>query len=97
MTSRLIGIVATLWFFSVLVSLFIALAFSPLGLRLLLPSTHPSTWLYPAFLALPPVVLGLGRLLGPRVSRLLLWPLVMTLGAAAMLLFGFLAAAFVGH
>ena len=72
MTGRLTGIVAALWFFFALLSLFIALAFLPLGLRLLLPSTTPSTWVYPLLLALPPIVLGFGRFLGPRVSSLLL-------------------------
>lgn len=95
--SRLTGIVATLWFFFALLSVFIALVFSPMGLRLLLPSTHPITWLYPAFIALPPVVLGLTAVIGTRVSRLLLWPLAGTLGLAAFLLFSFLAVTFVGQ
>lgn len=97
MTSRLAGIVGTIWFFFALLSLFIALAFSPMGLRLLLPGEHPITWLYPAFLALPPVVLGLGSVIGAKVSRLLLWPLAVALGLIAFLLFGFLTASFVGH
>lgn len=97
MTGRLTGIVATLWFFTALLSLFIALVFSPMGMRLLLPGTHPVTWLYPAFLMLPPVVLGLSTIIGAKVSRLLLWPLALALGLMAFLLFGFLAATFVGH
>ena len=97
MASRLTGIVATLWFFFALLSLFIALAFSPMGLSLLLPGNHPITWLYPAFLVLPPVVFGLGKVMGTRVSSLLLWPLAVALGLIALLLFSFLAVTFVGH
>jgi len=97
MESRLAGIVATLWFFLALLSLFIALVFSPMGLRLLLPDAHPITWIYPALLTVPPVVLGLERLIGTRVSRLLLWPLASALGVVALLLFAYLAATFVGH
>lgn len=97
MTSRLAGIVGTLWFFFALLSLFIALAFSPMGLRLLLPGVHPITWLYPAFLVLPPVVLALGSVIGNKVSRLLLWPLAVALGLLAFLLFAYLAAIFVGY
>ncbi|PZU62897.1 hypothetical protein [Sphingobium sp.] len=84
-------------FFFALFSLFIALAFSPMGLRLLLPGSHPITWLYPAFLALPPAILVLGSVIGNKVSRLLLWPLAVALGLLAFLLFGYLAATFVGH
>lgn len=97
MESRLAGIVATLWFFFALLSLFIALVFSPMGVGLLLPNTHPITWIYPAFLTLPPVVLGLGRLIGTTGSRLLLWLLAAALGVVALLLFAYLAATFVGH
>jgi len=97
MASRLTGIVATLWFFFALLSLFIALVFSPMGLRLLLPGNHPVTWFYPVLLVLPPVVLGLGKAIGTRLSPLLLWPLAVSLGLVALLLFGFLAATFVGH
>jgi hypothetical protein len=97
MESRLAGIVATLWFFFALLSLFIALIFSPLGPRLLLPGTHPSTWIYPAFLTLPPVILALRMLIGKRVSHLLLWPLATALALVSLLLFAFLAATFVGY
>jgi len=97
MTSKLTGIVATLWFFFALLSLFIASAFSPMGLRLLLPDAHPITWIYPAFLVLPPVVLSLSAIIGTRVSRLLLWPLAVALGLIAFLLLGYLAGTFVGH
>lgn len=97
MTSRLAGIVGTLWFFFALLSLFIALVMSPMGLRLLLPGMHPITWLYPAFLTLPPAVLVLGSFIDNKVSRLVLWPLVVALGLLAFLLFGYLAATFVGH
>jgi uncharacterized membrane protein YfhO len=97
MTGRLTAIVATLWFFIVLLSLFIALVFWPMRLGLLLPGTHPLTWLYPAILLLPPVVLGLRTIVGARVSRLLLGPLALALGLIAFFLFGFLAATFVGR
>jgi len=97
MGSRLVGIVATLWFFFALLSLFVALAFSPMGLRLLIPGSHPGTWLYPAFLALPPIVLASQSLLGRRASRLVLWPLAVALSALAFLLFAFLGSTFVGH
>jgi hypothetical protein len=97
MESRLAGIVATLWFFFALLSLFIALVFSPMGLRLLVPDTHPITWIYPAFLILPPMVLGVGNLIGTRASRLLLWPLAAAQGMVVLALFAYLAATFVGH
>jgi multidrug efflux pump subunit AcrB len=44
MTGRLTGIVATLWFFTAMLSLFIAMVFSPMGLGLLLLDSHPVTW-----------------------------------------------------
>lgn len=97
MESRLAGIVATLWFFFALLSLFIASVISPMGLRLLLPGTHPTTWIYPVLLTLPPVAIGLGKFIGPRRSRQLLWPLGGALGVAASLLFLYVAATFVGH
>lgn len=97
MENRLIGIVATLWFFIALLSLFVALVLSPMGLRLLLPGSHPSTWLYPALLTIPPVVLASRNLLGRTVSRPLLWLLVTALAVFTMLLFGFLGSIFVGH
>lgn len=97
MESRLTGVVATLWFFFAVLSLFIAVGFSPLGLRLLLPGTHPNTWIYPALLTLPPIALGSSRIVGSTNARLLLWPLATVLGVAAVLLFAYLAATFVGH
>lgn len=97
MESRLAGIVATLWFFFALLSLFIASVLSPMGLRLLLPGTHPTTWIYPVLLTLPPVAIGLGKFIGTRRLRLLLWPLGVALGVVASLLFFYFAAIFFGH
>ena len=95
--NRLAGLVATLWFFFALLSLFIALVFSPMGLRLLLPGTHPGTWVYPALLTLPPIALGCQKLAGRVISRLMLWTITLSLAVVALLLFAFLAASFVGY
>jgi len=97
MENRLVGIVATLWFFVTLLSLFIALAFSPMGLLLLLPGINPTTWIYPAFLALPPIALGCQNVMGKTISRLLLWLLTSVMTAAVLLLSGYLAMSIVGH
>lgn len=97
MENRLSAIVATLWFFFALLSLFVASVFSPMGLRMLLPGTHPTTWIYPVLLTLPPVAIGLGKFIGARRSRLLLWPLGGALGVVASLLFLYAAATIVGH
>jgi len=97
MERRLIGIVATLWFFFALLSLFVALAFSTMGLRMLLPGVQPKTWIFPVFLALPPAILASQKLLTPRVSRILLWPVAVALATLALLLLIFLASTFFGR
>ena len=97
MRNRLIGIVATLWFFFAVLSLFMALAISPMGLRLLLPGTRPITWLYPALLIMPPVILACQNGLGAKLSRTLLWLFASVLAAFALVLFAFLSLMFVGH
>lgn len=97
MMERLSGIVATLWFFFALLSLFVALAFSPLGLRLLLPGIHPFTWIYPAFLVVPPFVLAGRKVLNPKNFRGLLWILASGLAAMGLLLGAFITTMLVGH
>lgn len=97
MGTRLVGIVATLWLFFALLSLFVAFALSPMGLRLLLPATHPASWIYPALLVFPPVALLSRRLLGTRLSTGLLWTLTLALSLMALALFAFIGAMFLGH
>lgn len=97
MKTRLLGMVATLWFFFALASLFIAAVLSPMGLSLLLPDRHPSSWLYPALLSVPPIVLLGQHFLSARLSKTLLWPLAVALGLFAFLLFAFLASFFFAH
>ena len=92
--ARLTGVVATLWAFFALFSVFVALTLSPMGLRLLLPSTHPSTWIYPALLVIPPSVLLCQRFLSMRVAQVLLWCLSLALGAFTLLLVAFTASFF---
>ena len=96
MSARLTGIVATLWFFFAVASLFIALALSPLGIRLLLPGLHPTSWIYPALLLFPPLLLIGQRVMGERAARSLGWILAISMTAAGLLLFAFLAATFLG-
>lgn len=97
MGTRLAVIAATLWFFFALLSLFVALALSPMGLRLLLPAAHPTSWIYPTLLVVPPIVLLSRRLLGARLSSSLLWALTLALGLMAVVLFAFIGALFFGH
>ena len=97
MGSRLTGIVATLWFFIAILSLFVALVLSPMGLRLLLPGSSPVTWVYPALLTIPPVALACQKYLGRSVSAVLLWLIAISLSAFALLLFALLATTFLGN
>jgi hypothetical protein len=96
MESRLFGIVATAWLFFTILSLFVALAFSPMGLRLLLPEKHPVTWVYPALLIAPPLIVAFHGMLGPKATRVLLWAMAIALTACAMLLIVFFGAAMFG-
>ena len=96
MGHRLTGMLMTAWFFVAMASLFIAGALSPMGLRLLLADTHPVSWIYPALLISPPLVLLGQRALEPRISRPLAWVLTIILAMFAFLLFVFLAATFLG-
>ena len=97
MSTRLVGIVATLWFFFALLSLFIALALSPLGLRLLLPAANPASWVYPSLLVFPPVVLLTQRLLGATLSKMALRFLALTLGSMTLLMFVFVRSLILGR
>ncbi|ANK12903.1 hypothetical protein [Erythrobacter neustonensis] len=97
MGNRLAGIAATLWFFFALLSLFVALALSPMGLRLLLPTAHPASWIYPTLLVAPPIALLSQRLLGARLSSRLLWPLTLALGIMLLALITLIGALFLGH
>lgn len=97
MENRLAGIVATLWFFFALLSLFLALAFSPIGLRSLLPGPHPITWICPVLLAMPPMALAYRLILGRAVPRLCLWAVAILLAAFGFLLVVFVVTTFVGH
>ncbi len=97
MANRLTGIIITLWFFFAVLSVFVALAFSPMGLRLLLPDKHPVSWVYPALLVLPPVTLALQSVLSARLSRILLWALLVPLTALTLLLVAFFGSAFFAH
>lgn len=76
MSHRLSGALMTAWVFFAIASL-LAVALSPSGFSLLLPGFHPVTWLYPAGLLLPPLVLFSQRALGPNVSR----PVALTMTA----------------
>ena len=96
MGQRLTSILVTLWFFFAIASLFIALAMSPMGIRLLLPNSQPSSWLYPALLALPPIPFLVQHSLGSRVSRPLAFILATSLAFVGLLLFLFVASMFVG-
>jgi hypothetical protein len=97
MANRLTGIILTLWFFFAVLSVFVALAFSPMGLRLLLPDKHLISWVYPALLVVPPVALASQSLLSARLSRILLWALVVPLTAFTLLLIAFFGSAFFAH
>ena len=97
MANRLAGFVATLWFFFALLSLFIALALSPMGLGLLLPDTHPITWVYPALLALPPIALVCQKFVSTQVFRVVFWALALSLAVVGLALFAFLFGVFLGH
>ncbi|OJY61606.1 MAG: hypothetical protein BGP16_06510 [Sphingobium sp. 66-54] len=97
MANRLAAIIITLWLFFALLSVFVALAFSPMGLRLLLPDRHPVSWVYPALLIVPPVALASQSLLSARFSRLSLWIIVIPLGAFTLLLLAFFGSAFFAH
>lgn len=96
MGPRIFGIVVTGWFLFTILSLVVALAFSPMGLRLLLPEEHPVTWIYPALLVLPPVIIATRNLLGARATLFLLWPLAVVLAAFDVLLLVFLGSALLG-
>ena len=96
MSQRLSSILMTLWFFFAIASLFIALALSPMGIRLLLPGSQATSWVYPALLVLPPLLLLVQRSLGSRVSRPLALILAASLALIGLLLFVFLASMFVG-
>jgi hypothetical protein len=96
MTSRLFGIVATFWLMFTVFSLIVALAFSPMGLHLLIPDKHPITWVYPALIVVPPVLLASQNLLKPKAIRLILWPLAIMLTGFVMVLLLFLGSAFFG-
>jgi len=93
----LTGIIITLWFLFAVLSVFVALAFSPMGLRLLLPDKHPVSWVYPALLVLPPVTLALQSVLSARLSRILLGALIVPLTALTLLLVAFFGSAFFAH
>lgn len=97
MANRLTGIIITLWFLFAVLSVFVALAFSPMGLRLLLPDKHPVSWVYPALLVLPPVTLALQSVLSARLSRILLGALIVPLTALTLLLVAFFGSAFFAH
>ena len=84
MRTRLFGIVATLWFFVAVLSLFVALVFSPLGLRLLLPGAQPSTWIYPTLLTVPPIFLLSEHWLGAKPSPVALGFLALALSALVL-------------
>lgn len=68
-----------------------------MGLRLSLPREHPTSWVYPALLVCPPVVLLTQRLLGAKFSNAALWSLAVALGLMAFALFAFIGAMFLGH
>ena len=97
MANRLTSIVITLWFFFAVLSVFVALVFSPMGLRLLLPDKHRVSWVSPALLVLPPVSLALQSVLSARLSRILLWALLVPLAALTLLLVAFFGSAFFAH
>ena len=97
MANRLTGIIITLWFLFAVLSVFVALAFSPMGLRLLLPDKHPVSWVYPALLVLPPVTLALQSVLSAMLSRILLGALIVPLTALTLLLVAFFGSAFFAH
>ena len=96
MSARLNGIVATLWFFFAIASLFIALALSPMGLRLLLPGSQPTSWIYPSLLLFPPLLLVGQRVVGTRASKVIGWALAIAMAVVGLLLILFLAAKFLG-
>jgi multidrug efflux pump subunit AcrB len=97
MANRLTGIILTIWFFFVVLSVFVALAFSPMGLRLLLPDKHPVSWVYPALIVVPPVALASQGIFSARLSRILLWALVVPLTVFTLLLIVFFGSAFFAH
>ncbi|MBA3729804.1 MAG: hypothetical protein H0W92_03230 [Sphingomonas sp.] len=96
MRTRLTGIVLTLWFILAVLSLFVALAFSPLGIRLLLPGSQPGTWIYPLFLTVPPVFLFSQHWLGDEASQITLWSFALALGAFVLVLLAFVGNLFFG-
>jgi len=84
MSSRLSGIVATLWFFFAIFSVFVALVLSPMGLRLLLPDAEPASWFYPTFLLLPPILLVAQGHFDSKLTRATLW--LMSIGLTVLVL-----------
>jgi len=93
MSLRLAKIILPLWLCFTLMSVSIALFFSPMGLRLLLPEWHPLSWIYPALIVLPPIVVGTQKHLNTRASRLMMWSIAVPLAAFALLLLAFLGTA----
>ncbi len=97
MSTRLLGIVGTLWFFVALMLVFSTALFSPRGVSILLPERHPATWIVPSLLIAPPSFLAAHRYLSSKFSTPLGWVLAVILVLPVIALFLWLAAIFVGH
>ena len=95
-STRLLGIVGTLWFFFAIMEMFVA-SISPMGIRILLPERHPATWIASMLLFGTPILILSQRFAPPKVAGVLSWITVAGLGFFVVALFAFLAAMFVGH